>query len=64
MVNAHVDDSQFKTVLTAKHVYSSAAIGEVDHLLPRYVAWRHAHSLALDAVVGTEEQMAWMAESW
>ena len=46
MVDAHVYNVQFEPVLSAKHVNASAALGEVDHLLPCHLARRHAHAFA------------------
>ena len=57
VVDAHVDDAQVEAVLTAEHVDAAAATGEVQHLLPRHLARTHADPFALDAVVGTQEQV-------
>ena len=50
-------------MLAAEHVHSSATTGEVNHLLPCNLSWRYTHTLALNAVVGTEEQMARVVKS-
>ena len=63
IVHARVHDAQFETVLTAEHVHATSTAGKVDHLLPGYLAWRHAHALTLDAVVAAQQQMAGVVEA-
>ena len=62
VVYAHVDELQFESVLAAEHVHAAAPVAEIDHLLPRDFAGRHAHPFLLDAVVGSEKQVAGMVE--
>ena len=50
-------------MLTAEHVHAATSTGEVNHLLPGDLAWRHAHALTLDAVVAAQQQMARMGET-
>ena len=57
IVYAHVDDAQREAVLTAEHIDTATATGEVDHLLPRHLTGRHADTLAFYAVVSTQEQV-------
>jgi hypothetical protein len=38
-------------------------MGEVDHLLPRDAAWRHAHAFALDAMIATQQQVTGVGET-
>jgi hypothetical protein len=38
-------------------------MSKIDHLLPGHLAWRHAHPLALYAVVATQQQMAGVGET-
>ena len=64
MIHSHIHQQQFETVLSAKHVDTSAAFGEIDHLLPGDLTWRHAHLFTLYAVVGTKQQVAGMRQVW
>ena len=51
MIHAYVNNTQFETVLSAEHVHSSAAMGEVDHLLPGYIPRRDTHTFAFNTVI-------------
>ena len=62
VVNTHIDDTEVETVLTTEHVDTSPTLGEVDHLLPRHLTGRDAHTFTLNAVVTTEQKMARMSE--
>ena len=62
MVDPHIDDAQMEAVLTAEHVDTTAPTGEVDHLLPRDLTRRDTHALALNAVVGTQQDVTRMAQ--
>lgn len=62
IVHSHVNDGEVEPVLSAKHVYSSSASTEVDHLLPRDLTGRHAHAFALNAMVASQQQVAGVAE--
>ena len=62
IIDAYIDDAEVEAVLTTEHIDATAASGEVEHLLPRHLAWRHADSLALDAVVAAEQQVTGMGQ--
>ena len=60
VIDSHVDDAEVEAVLTAEHVYAAATACEVNHLLPGHFARTDADTLALDAVVAAEQQVAGM----
>ena len=57
VVHSHV-----KTVLAAEHIYSASPVAEVNHLLPGDFARGYADSFAFDSMVGTEQQVARVAQ--
>jgi hypothetical protein len=64
VIHTHVNNTKFKTMLAAKHIYAATAMGKVYHLLPGYAAWRHTYALALYAVIATQKQVARVGETW
>ena len=50
-------------MLAAEHVHATTTVGEVDHLLPRHLTGRHTHTLAFDAVVTPQQQVAGVVET-
>lgn len=62
VIDTDIDDAEFEAVLAAEHIDTSATMGEVDHLLPGDITRRHADTFALDAVVGSKEQMTGVGE--
>jgi hypothetical protein len=53
VIDADIDDAKLKSMLATEHVHASAAMGEVDHLLPRDLTGTDTDALALYAVVAT-----------
>lgn len=62
IVNTNIYDTQLETVLSAKHIDSTAAMSEIYHLLPCDLTRRRADTLTLYAMVTTKEQMTGMAQ--
>lgn len=49
-------------MLAAEHVHPASSPAEINHLLPGDFARGYADSFAFDSVVGTEQQMARVAQ--
>ena len=62
IVHARVHNAQLEPMLAAKHIHAAPATGKVNHLLPGDLTGRHAHALALDAVVAAQQQVARMIQ--
>ena len=62
VVDTDVDDTEMEAMLAAEHVDTAATTREVDHLLPGDFAGRHTDTLALDAVIATQQQMTGMGQ--
>ena len=62
VIDTHIDNAKMEAVLTAEHIHTTTATREVDHLLPRDFARRHTDTLALDAMITTQQQMTRMSQ--
>ena len=62
VVDTDVDDTEMETVLATEHIDTAATTREVNHLLPGDFAGRHTDTLALDAVIATQKQVAGMGQ--
>ena len=62
VIDTNIDDTKMKTVLAAEHIHASTATGEVDHLLPSDLTRTDTHTLTLNTVIATQQQMTRMGQ--
>lgn len=57
MVYARIYDAQTKPMLPTEHIDAPSSTSEVDHLLPRNVAWTDTDVFTLNAVIASKQQV-------
>ncbi len=62
MVYTDINNTQLEAMLPTEHVDATTALREVYHLLPSDLTGRNADTLALYAMIGSQQQMARMCQ--